>query len=82
VTREKLIEWLETKLETSKRELKARQQSAETWQSGDDKSWRAMGCRLSAGRRRLESEKETRIALKIQHDIDAIEELISLVFPY
>lgn len=64
-----VLAWLHAQLAKAEQSLRARQQMSQTWKSGDSKSWRRAGCKLTKAERERVSEKHARISITCERDV-------------
>ena len=81
VTNTDLLDWLRGKLADAEKAMAARKEMEATWRSGNDREWKAAGCRLNSEQRLMESAKQGRIATKCQREIEMFKAAIDALKP-
>lgn len=78
-SKEDLIEWLKKQLEQAEMAVRCREEGEKVWQSGPDKKWREVGCKMTKVERLRVADREGRIAKKCRRDVDMIKAIISML---
>jgi len=76
---EDMLAFLRSKLAESQKALRAREQSAKVWRTGDEKTWKAAGCKLTKAQRIKEADAQARISIKCRREVDLFQAVIAAV---
>lgn len=72
VDQQTVIVWLDGQIAETERCIEARRQAEATWNGGDSRTWKAVGCELTKAGRVAVAEREGRIADKYRHDLECL----------
>lgn len=65
-----LVEFIKAKLADAEKSLSCRAEMRQTWAGGTDKSWRAVGCKLTKAQRLEHSAMHGRIEIKQRREVE------------
>jgi hypothetical protein len=74
-----LLEWLREKLADAEKAVKAREHMESTWRGGTDKSWAAVGCKMTKPQRLKESATHGRILVKCRREVEMFKTAIVML---
>jgi hypothetical protein len=71
------VEFVKGKLADAEKSLKFREESEKVWREGTDKSWRAVGCKMTKQQRLEVSACHGRIAVKCRREVEMFKEVLA-----
>jgi len=71
------VEFVKGKLADAEKSLKFREESETVWREGTDKSWRAVGCKMTKQQRLEVSSRHGRIAVKCRCEVKMYKEVLA-----
>jgi hypothetical protein len=71
------VEFVKGKLADVEKALKFREESEKVWRGGTDKSWRAVGCKMTKQQRLEVSARHGQIAAKCRREVEMFKEVLA-----
>lgn len=77
--KQKLLEFIRSKLVLVEKSIRAREEGAKVWRTGSAKAWKAVGCRKTKSQRIALADSEERILIKLLHEKEMLLEINKLI---